>query len=104
VGKQWTFNDDWFVGSVFKGGYNSGAVFKMSEFDAVSELYSKTLKYVSPEMTGWQFGGFYATKDDSSKNTHGQIFQAQQNTQPIKCCWVLHTKTTKLKIPVIIIA
>lgn len=74
VGKQWTFNDDWFVGSVFKGGYNSGAVFKMSEFDAVSELYSKTLKYVSPEMTGWQFGGFYATKDDSSKNTHGQIF------------------------------
>ena len=74
AGKQWTFNDDWFVGSVFKGGYNSGAVFKMSEFDAVSELYSKTFKYVSPQMSGWQFGALYATDDDSAKNTHGQIF------------------------------
>ncbi|ANF83268.1 porin (plasmid) [Acinetobacter sp. NCu2D-2] len=74
IGKQWSLNDDWFVGSVFKGGYNSGAIFKLSEFDAVSELYSKTFKYVSPEMTGWQFGAFYATEDSSAKNTHGQIF------------------------------
>lgn len=74
VGKQWTFNDDWFVGSIFKGGYNSGVVFKMSEFDAVSELYSKTIKYVSPELNNWQLGALYASEDDSTKNTHGQIF------------------------------
>lgn len=83
VGKQWTFNDDWFVGSVFKGGYNSGAIFKMSEFDAVSEIYSNTFKYSSPELNGWQFGALYATDDDSAKNTHGQIFSgAAKYTTP----------------------
>jgi len=74
IGKQWTFNDDWFVGSVFKGGYNSGAIFKFSEFDAVSEIYSNLIKYTSPELDGWQFGAIYGLKDDSTKNTHGQIF------------------------------
>lgn len=74
IGKQWTFNDDWLVGSVFKGGYNSGAIFKFSEFDAVSEIYSNLVKYTSPEMNGWQFGAIYGLKDDSNKNTHGQIF------------------------------
>ncbi|WP_228258832.1 porin [Acinetobacter ihumii] len=74
IGKQWTFNDDWLVGSVFKGGYNSGAIFKFSEFDAVSEIYSNLVKYTSPELNGWQFGAIYGLKDDSSKNTHGQIF------------------------------
>lgn len=74
IGKQWTFNDDWFVGSVFKGGYNSGSIFKFSEFDAVSEIYSNLIKYTSPEINNWQFGAIYGLTDDSSKNTHGQIF------------------------------
>ena len=43
VGRQWNFNDDWLVGSVFKGGYNAGSVFKFSEFDAVSEIYNNTI-------------------------------------------------------------
>ncbi|GAA5010417.1 porin [Acinetobacter puyangensis] len=74
LGKQWTFNDDWFVGSVFKGGYNSGAMFKFSEFDAVSEIYSNLIKYTSPNFNGLQIGAIYGLKDDSDKNTHGQIF------------------------------
>lgn len=74
LGRQWTFNDDWFVGSAFKGGYNSGSIFKFSEFDAVSEIYSKIVKYTSPELNGWQFGAIYGFKDDSPKNSHGQIF------------------------------
>ncbi len=63
VGRQWVFADDWLVGSVFKGGYNAGAVFKFSEFDAVSDLYRNTLKYVSPVFGGGaQVGAMYAKK------------------------------------------
>lgn len=61
LGRQWNLNDDWLVGSVFKGGYNAGAVFKFSEFDAVSDIYSKSIKYVTPAMGALQGAAMYAS-------------------------------------------
>lgn len=68
MGRQWNLNDDWLVGSVFKGGYNAGAVFKFSEFAAVSNIYSKSIKYVTPTMGAFQGAAMYASalNDDNS--------------------------------------
>jgi len=74
VGKQWNFNDDWLVGSVFKGGYNSGAVFKFSEFDAVSEIYSRTIKYVTSNFGGLQGGLMYSAGGNAGNLSAGNIF------------------------------
>ena len=76
IGKQWNFNDDWLVGSVFKGGYNSGSIFKFSEFDAVSDIYDNTIKYVSHDMGGLQLGGMYGSsyktmRSDKKTNVEG---------------------------------
>ena len=65
LGRQWNLNDDWLVGSVFKGGYNAGAVFKFSEFDAVSDIYSKSIKYVTPTMGAFQGAVMYGSKLNS---------------------------------------
>ena len=73
VGKQWNLNDDWLVGSVFKGGYNSGAVFKFSEFDAVSDIYNSTLKYVSPKVGDFQFAGMYGGSQSTTNGTLSNI-------------------------------
>jgi len=74
VGKQWNFNDDWLVGSVFKGGYNSGSIFKFSEFDAVSELYNNTVKYVSPSLGGVQLGAMYGFGETAGSVSQGSLF------------------------------
>lgn len=74
VGKQWDLNDDWLVGSVFLGGYNSGAVFKFSEFDAVSDLYNNTVKYVSPSFGGVQGAGMISFQGNSADSKAGRIF------------------------------
>ncbi len=74
AGKQWNFNDDWLVGSVFKGGYNSGSIFKFSEFDAVSELYNNTVKYVSPTLGGAQFGAMYGFGETAGSISQGSLF------------------------------
>ena len=73
IGKQWNFNDDWLVGSVFKGGYNAGAIFKFSEFDAVSDIYNNTIKYVSPDMNGLQVGGMYGSSYQTAKGDGGTM-------------------------------
>lgn len=85
AGKQWDFNDDWLVGSVFLGGYNSGCVFKFSEFDAVSDLYNRTLKYVSPTVEGTQFGLFYSFGGKPGSIAAGQIYNvaAQYDDGPL---------------------
>lgn len=72
-GRQWTFSDDWLVGNVFKGGYNSGAIFKLSEFDAVSDNYARVLKYTSPVLNNWQFGTAYAFGNHTGSVSKGQI-------------------------------
>jgi len=84
VGKQWNFNDDWLVGSVFKGGYNSGAIFKFSEFDAVSEIYNNTVKYVSPEFGGFQAGAMYGFGEAAGSLSTGQVYNigAKYNQGP----------------------
>jgi predicted porin len=73
-GKQWNFNDDWLVGSVFKGGYNSGAIFKFSEFDAVSEIYNNTVKYVSPQLGGFQGGAMLGLGETAGSVRSGQVY------------------------------
>jgi predicted porin len=74
LGKQWNFNDDWLVGSVFKGGYNSGSIFKFSEFDAVSEIYNNTVKYVSPLMNGFQGGAMVGLGETAGSIRSGQVY------------------------------
>lgn len=74
LGKQWNFNDDWLVGSVFKGGYNSGAIFKFSEFDAVSEIYNNTIKYVSPAINGVQGGLMYSAGESTAGASVGSVY------------------------------
>jgi len=85
AGKQWNFNDDWLVGSVFKGGYNSGSIFKFSEFDAVSEIYNNTLKYVSPSFGGAQFGAMYGFGEQAGSFAQGSVFNlaARYNGGPL---------------------
>ncbi|AXI03486.1 porin [Aquirhabdus parva] len=74
LGKQWDFNDDWFFGTVFKGGYNTGAIFKFSEFDAISELYRNTVKYTSPEISGLQVGAMYGLNDYRKLEQAGSMY------------------------------
>jgi predicted porin len=74
LGKQWNFNDDWLIGSVFKGGYNSGAIFKFSEFDAVSEIYNNTIKYVSPAINGLQGGLMYSAGENVAGSSVGNVY------------------------------
>ena len=76
VGKQWNFNDDWLVGNVFKGGYNAGSIFKFAEFDAVSEIYNNTVKYVSPEVGGAQAGFLYGFGEVAGSARTGQVYNA----------------------------
>ena len=78
-GKQWDFNDDWLVGSVFKGGYNSGAVFKFSEFDAVSELFNNVIKYASPKFDGFQVGALYSLGGIAGNSTAGSVYNLGAN-------------------------
>jgi predicted porin len=73
-GHQWNLNDDWLVGSVFQGGYNSGAAFKFHEFDAISEYYNNAVKYVSPTIGGLQFAGFYSFGGVAGDFTRGSVF------------------------------
>ncbi len=73
IGKQWDLNDDWLVGSVFLGGYNSGAIFKFSEFDAVSDLYNSTIKYVTPAFGGAQAGALLSMKGKAGDSKAGRI-------------------------------
>lgn len=72
-GKQWNFNDDWLVGSVFKGGYNAGSVFKFSEFDAVSEIYNNTIKYVTPTFGGLQGGLMVGLGENAGTFSAGSV-------------------------------
>jgi predicted porin len=85
LGKQWDFNDDWLVGSVFKGGYNSGAVFKFSEFDAVSELFNNVIKYTSPKLGGFQAGALYSLGGIAGNSTAGSVYNlgAQYSGGPV---------------------
>ena len=93
IGKQWDLNDDWLVGSVFKGGYNAGAVFKFSEFDAVSDLYNNTIKYVTPVSGGFQGAAMYGSNIGDSSTPHNRRFSDQHRRQircrPIDGSWYL---------------
>jgi predicted porin len=74
IGRQWDLNDDFFFGTVFKGGYNSGAIFKLSEFDAISEVYRNAIKYTSPSMNSFQLAAMYGINDIHDVNTEGHMF------------------------------
>jgi general bacterial porin, GBP family len=73
VGHQWDLNDDWLVGSVFGCGYNSGAPFKFHEFDALSEYYNNSIKYVTPTVGGLQGAVFYAVGGVAGDFTQGSV-------------------------------
>jgi general bacterial porin, GBP family len=73
AGHQWNLNDDWLVGSVFGVGYNSGAPFKFHEFDAISEYYNNTLKYVTPTIAGLQGGVLYSLGGIAGAFTRGSV-------------------------------
>lgn len=74
LGKQWNFNDDWLVGSVFKGGFNAGSAFKFSEFDAVSEIYNNAIKYVTPSVGGFQGGLMYSLGEVAGNSSAGGVY------------------------------
>ncbi|MGQ7935318.1 porin [Paraburkholderia sp. D1E] len=84
-GHQWGLNDDWLVGSVFGGGYNSGAAFKFHEFDAISEYYNNAVKYVTPVMYGLQGAAFYSFGGTPGDFTRGSVFNvgARYSSGPI---------------------
>jgi general bacterial porin, GBP family len=73
LGHQWNLNDDWLVGTVFGGGYNSGAVFKFHEFDAISEYYNNAVKYVTPTFNGVQGGAMYSFGGVAGAFTQGSM-------------------------------
>ncbi|HEX8609685.1 MAG TPA: porin [Telluria sp.] len=73
VGRQWGFNDDWMVGSVFMGGYHAGGVFKFSEFEAVSAIYNNTIKYVSPTVGGLQGGAMVGIGEVAGDSSAGSM-------------------------------
>ncbi|MCP2091932.1 UNVERIFIED_ORG: putative porin [Paraburkholderia sediminicola] len=72
-GHQWSLNDDWLVGNVFVGGYNSGAAFKFHEFDAISEYYNNAVKYVTPMVNGIQAAAFYSIGGVAGAFTQGSV-------------------------------
>jgi predicted porin len=74
LGHQWNLNDDWLVGSVFGAGYNSGAPFKFHEFDAISEYYNNSVKYVSPMIDGLQGGLFYSVGGVAGAFSRGSVY------------------------------
>lgn len=74
VGRQWGFNDDWMVGSLFMGGYNAGGVFKFAEFEAVSAIYNNTIKYVSPTVGGVQGGAMYGLGEVAGDSSAGSMY------------------------------
>ncbi|WP_166884324.1 porin [Massilia sp. CCM 8734] len=74
VGRQWGFNDDWMVGSVFMGGYHAGGVFKLTEFEALSAVYDNTIKYVTPTVGGLQGGAMYGLGEVAGKASAGSMY------------------------------
>jgi general bacterial porin, GBP family len=74
LGHQWDLNDDWLVGSVFTGGYNSGASFKFHEFDAISEYYNNAIKFVTRKVGGFQAAGFYSVGGAPGSFSQGSTY------------------------------
>jgi len=75
LGRHWNVNDDFFVAGdgIIKGGYNAGAMFRFSEFDAVSELYNNTIKYVTPEFGGLQGGLMVGLGENAGNFSAGSV-------------------------------
>ena len=63
-GRQWNFNDDYLIGSVFTGGYPL-SIFRLTEFGELSDLHDNVVKYVTPAFHGIQAGVYYQFDGDT---------------------------------------
>ena len=70
AGRQWNLNDDTFGNYFVFGGY---AVFKLTEFGDVSNLYNNTIKYYTPKFSGLQVGVMAGAGEAKSSGDGGNM-------------------------------
>jgi predicted porin len=73
AGRQWNLNDDTFGAYFVFGGY---AVFRLSEFGDVSNLYNNSIKYYTPSFGGLQFGVMAGAGEAKSSSDGGNMGEA----------------------------
>lgn len=71
-GRQWNTNDDIMANYFVFDGYS---VFRYTEFDYISELVNNAVKYVSPEISGFQLHALAAP----GEGTGGRTWEAALN-------------------------
>lgn len=73
AGRQWNLNDDTFGAFFVFGGY---AVFRLSEFGDVSNLYNNSVKYYTPKFAGLQVGLMAGAGEAKSSGDGGNMGEA----------------------------
>lgn len=76
LGRQWTLSDDWLIVSVYQPGWTAGSVMHLSEFDATSDIFNNMVKYVTPELHGWQAGLLYGVGEVAANARAGRSWSA----------------------------
>ncbi len=73
IGRQWNLNDDNMGNYFVFGGY---AVFRLSEFGDVSNLFNNAIKYYTPAFGGFQAGFMFGAGEAASSSDGGNMGEA----------------------------